>query len=87
LKLVGVGRCRRVEERVSEIEGADRWSYGSFESDPGDGRITVPLVRDDGTSTEFGVPDFVNDPLDLRRVALVVIGALEKWEQVQGLGG
>jgi hypothetical protein len=36
---------------------------------------------------EFDVPDFVNDPLDLRRVALVVIGALEKWEKVEGLGG
>jgi hypothetical protein len=36
---------------------------------------------------EFDVPDFVNDPLDLRRVALVVIGALEKWEKVEGLEG
>jgi hypothetical protein len=43
-------------------------------------------VRDDGKSAEFTVPDFVSDPEDLRDIAMVVIGALEKWEAVQGLG-
>jgi hypothetical protein len=33
------------------------------------------------------VPDFVADPEDLRRIATVVIGAIEKWEEVKGVGG
>jgi hypothetical protein len=32
------------------------------------------------------VPDFVSDPQDLRAIAAIVAGALEKWEQVKGLG-
>lgn len=82
-----MGSCHGVEVGESAIPGAECWRYGAFGNDPDAGRITVPLVRDDGKSTEFDVPDFVNDPLDLRRVALVVIGALEKWERVEGLGG
>ena len=72
---------------VSEIKGAERWSYGAFEHGQERGPIRVQLVRDDGASAEFAVPDFVNDPEDVRQIALVVIGALEKWEDVEGLGG
>jgi hypothetical protein len=43
------------------------------------------LVRDDGLSAEFTVPDFVQDPDDLRQIALVVINAREKWDDVKGL--
>jgi hypothetical protein len=32
------------------------------------------------------VPDFVNDPEDLRQIAIVVINAREKWDDVKGLG-
>jgi hypothetical protein len=32
------------------------------------------------------VPGFVNDSADLRDIAVVAIGALEKWEGVKGLG-
>lgn len=73
-------------EGVSPIKGADRWSYGAFEHGQERGPIKIQLVRDDGTSAELSVPDFVNDPEDVRQIALVVIGALEKWERVQGLG-
>jgi hypothetical protein len=73
-------------QEVSGIPGAARWSYGAFQQDQEDGSRTVPLHRDDGTSAEFTVPDFVSDPEDLRRVATTVIGALEKWERVKGLG-
>lgn len=73
-------------EAVSPVEGAERWSYGSFEHGQERGPITIPLVRDDGLSAEFTVPDFVNDPEDLRQIALVVIGAREKWDDVKGLG-
>jgi hypothetical protein len=73
-------------QAVSQIPGAARWSYGGFRHDQECRSITVPLVRDDGKTAEFTVPDFVNDPEDLRDIAMVVIGALEKWEAVQGLG-
>jgi hypothetical protein len=39
-----------------------------------------------GESAEFAVPKFVEDPADLRAIAMVVIEAFEKWEAVQGLG-
>lgn len=47
---------------------------------------TIPLRRDDGKSAEFTVPEFVADPEDLRQIATIVIAALEKWEDVKGLG-
>jgi hypothetical protein len=87
LKISGPGSVSSVErEQVSQIPGADGWSYGGFRHDHERRSISVPLVRDDGKAAEFTVPDFVNDPEDLRDVAVVVIGALEKWEAVQGLG-
>ena len=73
-------------EEVSPIPGADRWSYGPFRQDSETASRTVPLQRDDGKSAEFTVPDFVSDPEDLRGIATIVIGALEKWDQVKGLG-
>lgn len=72
--------------RTSPIPGADRWSYGEFREDHENNSLTVPLVREDGESAEFTVPKFLNEPLDLRKIAIVVIEALEKWEAVQGLG-
>jgi len=33
------------------------------------------------------VPEFVADPEGLRRIATIVIRALEKWEDVEGVGG
>jgi hypothetical protein len=73
-------------EAVSPIEGAERWSYGPFEHGNERGPMKIELVRDDGLSAEFTVPDFVNDPEDLRAIALIVIGAREKWDDVKGLG-
>lgn len=74
------------DDTVSPIPGADRWSYGPFRQDGQRATRTVPLHRDDGTSTEFTVPEFVSDPEDVRAIAAIVIGALEKWEKVEGLG-
>jgi hypothetical protein len=73
-------------EQVSDVPGLGRWSYGAFKDDGEHGTRTVPLQRDDGKSTEFTVPDFVADPEDLRGIAKIVIGAIEKWEDVKGLG-
>jgi hypothetical protein len=74
------------DQGVSPIEGAERWSYGPFEHGHERGPIKVPLVRDDGLPAEFTVPDFVQDPDDLRQIALVVINAREKCDDVKGLG-
>jgi hypothetical protein len=71
---------------VIQIPGVDGWSYGAFGQDHESRSITVPVVRDDGESAGFTVPKFVENPEDLRSIAIVVIGALEKWEAVQGLG-
>jgi hypothetical protein len=72
---------------VSPVPGVERWSYDAFGQDHEAESITVPVVRDDGESAEFTVPKFVEDPADLRAIAVVVIEAFEKWEAVQGLGG
>lgn len=74
------------DDPASPVPGAERWSYGPFQQDSQARTRTVPLHRDDGTSVQFTVPEFVSDPEDLRAVAAVVIGALEKWEKVEGLG-
>jgi hypothetical protein len=74
------------DEAVSPVKGAEGWSYGPFEHGHERGPIKIELRREDGASAEFVVPDFVNDPEDIREIALVVIGALEKWDRVQGLG-
>jgi hypothetical protein len=47
----------------------------------------VPLVRDDGTTAAFTVPDFVSEPQDLQAIAEIVIAACERWENRQGVGG
>jgi hypothetical protein len=87
LEMLAGGSVVSVEhKRVSEIPGVGRWSYGTFQEDHERGSRTVPLHRDDGKSAEFTVPDFVANPEDLRSIATVVIGALEKWESVKGLG-
>ena len=71
---------------VSPVPGFERWSYGAFRQDHDSESITVPVVRDDAESAAFTVPKFVEDPEDLRAIAVVVIEAFEKWEAVQGLG-
>jgi hypothetical protein len=73
-------------EEISPVPGVERWSYGAFAQDHDSESITVPVVRDDGGSAEFTLPKFVEDPEDLRAIAMVVIEAFEKWEAVQGLG-
>jgi hypothetical protein len=73
-------------QQVSDIPGVEGWSYGAFQQHQEQGSITVPLQRVDGKSAEFTVPDFVSDPEDLRAIAAIVAGAVDKWERVKGLG-
>jgi hypothetical protein len=75
------------DDAVSPVKGAEGWSYGPLEHGYERGPMKVQLAREDGATAEFLVPDFVNDPEDIRAIALVVIGAYEKWGDVQGLGG
>ena len=74
-------------DAVSAVPGMENWSYGSFEFDAHTGRRTVPLVRDDGTTAAFTIPEFVNEPRDLEAIAHIVIAACERWENRQGVGG
>ena len=72
---------------VSPIPGIEHWSYGSFDFDQVSERRTVPLVRDDGMAAEFTVPEFVNEPADLRAIAQIVIAAWERLQNRPGVGG
>ena len=76
-----------VTDSISAVPGAEHWSYGSFEFDPKTERRTVPLVRDDGTTAAFTIPEFVSEPRDLAAIAHIVIAACERWEDRQGVGG
>lgn len=74
-------------DAVSPVPGAKGWSYGAFGNEVGDGLIAVPLVRQDGEQATFKVPDFLSEPQDINRIALIVIAARERWEDREGVGG
>jgi hypothetical protein len=76
-----------VTDPVSPIPGAEHWFYGAFGNESDGGLISVPLVRDDGMTATFKMPDFVNEPRDIEAIALIVIAARERWEDRQGVGG
>ena len=76
-----------VTDAITAVPGADHWSYGPFEFDHETGRRTVPLVRDDGTTAAFTIPEFVSEPGDLQAIAHIVIAACERWENREGVGG
>ena len=59
-------------EPVSPVEGAEGWHYGPFGSEPEEGLIVVPLVRDDG---ERGAPSE-----RAQRVAYVLTHAIHPRE-------
>ena len=72
-------------QQVSQLPGAEGCSYGGFRQDHESESISVPSIRQDGRS-EFTGPEIVNDPADLRDIAVVAIAAPEKWEGLKGLG-
>ena len=71
---------------VTPIPGADGWTYGPFRHEYEGDALHIPLLHDDEEVAEFSVPQFVQDPEDIRGVALLVIGAWSKWQSVKGLG-
>jgi hypothetical protein len=72
---------------ISQIPGAEGWSYGAFAHDEASGLIRIPVIREaDGKEASFALPDFVNDAEEIATVARVVAAAVERWERVEGLG-
>ena len=69
------------------IDGAPGWSYGAFVHDVESGMLQVPLVREsDGKSSVFWLPDSMHVPSDIAEMARVVIRAIERSEDSEGLG-
>jgi hypothetical protein len=83
----GKGYVSIVTDDLRPVAGSQGWSYASMRFDPQQDSRTVALVRDDGTQAEFTVPEFVNEPLDLRAIAQIVIASCERWQNRQGVGG
>jgi hypothetical protein len=72
---------------VGGIAGAPGWSYGAFAHDVESGMLQVPLVRQsDGKHSLFWLPDSMHVPSDIAAVARVVIRAIERSEDSEGLG-
>jgi hypothetical protein len=69
------------------IVGAPGWSYGAFVHDVESGMLQVPVVREsDGKSSLFWLPDSMHVPSDIAEMARVVIRAIERSEDSEGLG-
>ena len=69
------------------IDGAPGWSYGAFVHDVESGMLQVPLVREsDGKHSLFWLPDSMHVPSDIAEMARVVIRAIERSEDSEGLG-
>jgi hypothetical protein len=71
---------------VSPILGAEGWRYGAITHVPDEDLLRVPLVRDDGKSAVIHLPALISDGEVIRQVAVLVIGALERIEDREGLG-
>jgi hypothetical protein len=74
-------------DEISEVPGASGWSYGAFHHDEDAEMTSVPLVREsDGRTATFQLPDFMHVPQDIADVARIVIRAVERSEDSEGLG-
>ena len=72
---------------ISGIDGAPGWSYGAFVHDVESRMLQVPVVREsDGKSSLFCLPDSMHVPSDIAEMARVVIRAIERSEDSEGLG-
>jgi hypothetical protein len=75
------------EDLHLEVPGVDGWSYLPFDVDGDREQRVIRVVRDgDGAEVEFSVPLFVEHGDDIASVAIAVIRARERWEELQGLG-
>jgi hypothetical protein len=70
-----------------EVPGIDGWSYLPFEIDDERDQRVIGVVRDsDGAEAKFSLPTFVEHGDDIAAVAIAVIRARERWEDLSGLG-
>jgi hypothetical protein len=69
------------------IGGAPGWSYGAFVHDVESGMLKIPVVRQsDGKQSLFWLPDSMHVPSDIAEMARIVIRAIERSEDSEGLG-
>jgi hypothetical protein len=74
-------------DEISDVPGAPGWSYGAFANDVDAEMTRVPVVRaSDGRTASFLLPDFMHVPNDIADVARIVIRAIERSEDSEGLG-
>jgi hypothetical protein len=71
---------------VSAIRGAAGWEYGPITHDAEADLLRIPLVRHDGKSSVIQLPALISDGEVIRQVAVLVIAALERIEDREGLG-
>jgi hypothetical protein len=71
---------------VSPILGVEGWQYGAITHEPAEDLLRIPVVRDDGKSAVFQLPALISDGEVIRQVAVLVIAALERIEDREGLG-
>jgi hypothetical protein len=76
----------RVSEPLHlEVPGVDGWTYLPFDKN-GDQRVLGVVRGSDGLEIRFSVPTFVEHGDDIASVAIAVIRARERWEELEGLG-
>lgn len=71
---------------VSSILGAEGWQYGPITHERAEDLLRIPLVREDGKSAVIHLPSLITDGEVIRQVAVLVIAALERIEDREGLG-
>jgi hypothetical protein len=75
------------DELYLEVPGVDGWRYLPFDVDRDTDQRVLGVVRDeDGAEIRFSVPTFVEHGDDIASVAIAVIRARERWEELRGLG-
>jgi hypothetical protein len=71
---------------VSTIRGAAGWEFGPIAHAAEADLLRIPLVRQDGKSAVIQLPALITDGEVIRQVAVIVIAALERIEDREGLG-
>ena len=69
------------------VPGADGWSFLPLERNDETAEHHITLERDDGVTVEMTLPSFVEQGDELEQIAVIVIGARERWGDLKGLGG
>ena len=73
-------------EGISPILGAEGWEYGAITHEVEEDLLRIPLLRGDGKSAVIHLPALISDGEVIRQIAVLVIAALERIEDREGLG-